>query len=431
MQIGCDSQYRPDEPTLDVVALVRSFKDSRRAQVAVRKLLISRRLYIPQNQPLRTLVESIRAGLPLTAEGLPGCGKTDCAESLAHAANIPLFKIACRPGIQQDALLYSWNDDARRVFIENFVRQGGAPEIALQRSYTKEFLNPGLVLKAFSAMAVHRLVMMLFDEIDKIEGQQVDTLLEALSSFKANVDRLTPQSTISIPNPDQRPLVFATSNDMYGGVSSAMKQRGLFVYFNQPDRQERARILAIKSKDASPSLLTDAFCVLEHIQTECRNLSEKPGLRNGIWFLNSLVEEGVEYITPDVFLSKLGYLAFTREDQFVLEKKAYSIFNEIKIQREKVQPVIAEALQFRDDILGFAETAKDEVDGMFLSFGYMPQSPPPDQPTSTSSYGFDEALPELTDLSSSFPLPSNRPPFEPLSFLEKDVDDLFERYPNP
>ena len=388
MNLGCDSNYQSGLPTLDLTAMVRSFgRHQSEAEAALKKLLITKRLYAPQLQPLRAMVEAIRAGLPIMLEGLPGCGKTALVQNTAYAANMPMFKLACHPGIDNAALAYSWNEHLQKAFIETSIQRGGEPDAILAEAYSKKFLNLGTILKAFEAMRTHRSVVVLVDETDKLSAKHADTLLEPFSEFRMNVDRLLPESTIGIPDPDRRPVVAFTSNDMYEGVSSALKKRCLYVYFKPPTRDERAVIYSLQSTGCSQSLLLQAFIVLEFIETECRTLIEKPGIRNGIWWLQSLVSKGVTEITPEEFERSISYLVTREDDQYQLLKKAHFIIQQIERRAGAYRPVVGKAIEQRDHLVEQAARYQGEIDQMFEAFGYLPGG----------GAGFDPSIPEHCD----------------------------------
>ena len=185
---------------------------------------------------------------PVLVEGPAGTGKTQLAKSIAEITGARLIRLQCYEGLDESKALYEWNYRKQLLRIQAGQQGEGAPVTAdswhaLEEDiFSEEFLLTRPLLEAIRAKDP---VVLLIDEVDRVELETEALLLEILSEFQVSIPELgTVKAT-------QFPLVFLTSNNTRE-LSEALKRRCLFLYVGYPDlAREQAIIAARVSPPAS------------------------------------------------------------------------------------------------------------------------------------------------------------------------------------
>src|SRR5690349_19058584 len=172
-------------------------------------------------------------GKPVLVEGPAGTGKTTLATSAAAAAGSRLIRLQCYEGLDEARALYEWNHSKQllRLLADRVSRPRGAPEAGV---FTEEFL---LTRPLLAAIAAAEPVVLLIDEVDRLDAETEALLLEVLSDYQVPIPEFgTVTST-------QTPLVFLTSNNSRE-LSEALKRRCLYLYIDYP-APERERDIVL------------------------------------------------------------------------------------------------------------------------------------------------------------------------------------------
>src|SRR6476620_3338705 len=110
--------------------------------------------YIFQLRPLKDLCQSLKAGMPLLAEGERGGGKTEMVDALAYACNRPYFELQGMDDLTLKDILFEWDEKGQNNFVVQAVASNElALDEARQQQWRKEFLNLGEILKAYDFLA--------------------------------------------------------------------------------------------------------------------------------------------------------------------------------------------------------------------------------------------------------------------------------------
>src|SRR6187431_700699 len=168
-----------------------------------------------------------RLGKPILVEGPAGTGKTQLAKSVAEMTGARLIRLQCYEGLDESKALYEWNYKKQLLRIQS-ERNASATEgwTELQDDiFSDEFLLTRPLLEAIRADDP---VVLLIDEVDRVEVETEALLLEVLSDYQVSIPEL---GTISAK---QIPLVFLTSNNTRE-LSEALKRRCLFLHIDYPD----------------------------------------------------------------------------------------------------------------------------------------------------------------------------------------------------
>src|ERR1700727_967607 len=162
---------------------------------------------------------------PVLIEGPAGTGKTELAKSVASSSGKPLIRLQCYEGLDESKAIYEW--DYRRQLLQLQLHQGDqaqAGDLTAAGIFGEEFLLTRPLLEAIRSEDP---VVLLVDEVDRLELETEALLLEVLSEYQVSVPELgTVRAT-------QLPMVFLTSNNTRE-LSEALKRRCLYLHIDYP-----------------------------------------------------------------------------------------------------------------------------------------------------------------------------------------------------
>ncbi len=152
-----------------------------------------------------------RLGKPVLIEGPAGTGKTQLAKSVAEMTGARLIRLQCYEGLDESKALYEWNYKKQLLRIQAD-RHSDSWVAVHDDIFTEEFLLTRPLLEAIRAAEP---VVLLIDEVDRVEVETEALLLEILSDYQVSIPEL---GTITA---NQIPLVFLTSNNTPRAVRGA------------------------------------------------------------------------------------------------------------------------------------------------------------------------------------------------------------------
>jgi len=252
-----------------------------------------------------------RLGKPVLVEGPAGTGKTELAKSVAAAAGRRLIRLQCYEGLDEAKALYEWNYSKQLLRIQA-ERTGADRETAdwtdLQADiFGEEFLLTRPLLAAIRAPDP---VVLLIDEVDRIDVETEALLLEVLSDYQISIPELgTVTST-------QTPLVFLTSNNSRE-LSEALKRRCLYLYLDYPAPEREQAIVLRRVPDLSVALADQITRVVGSLRR--LELKKRPSVSETIDWARTLSLLGVEEISTELIIDTLHVLLKHQPD---IEKAA-------------------------------------------------------------------------------------------------------------
>src|SRR5262247_2116988 len=185
-----------------------------------------------------------RLGKPVLIEGPAGTGKTQLAKSVADITGARLIRLQCYEGLDESKALYEWNYKKQLLRIQAERNDGATWGEIEEDIFSEDFLLTRPLLEAIRA---DEPVVLLIDEVDRVEVETEALLLEILSDYQVSIPEL---GTIEAR---QIPLVFLTSNNTRE-LSEALKRRCLYLHVDYPDLEREKEIVLAKVPDVTENL---------------------------------------------------------------------------------------------------------------------------------------------------------------------------------
>ena len=242
-----------------------------------------------------------RLGKPVLIEGPAGTGKTQLAKSVAEMTGARLIRLQCYEGLDEAKALYEWNYKKQllRIQAEGEDRHWSEIEDDL---FSEEFLLARPLLEAIRAVDP---VVLLIDEVDRVEVETEALLLEILSDYQVSVPEL---GTVEA---SQIPLVFLTSNGTRE-LSEALKRRCLYLYIDYPDLERERAIVTAKVPDIDENLADQVTRIVRSVRQ--LDLKKHPSVSETIDWARTLVLLGIERIDAEVAADTANVLLKYRTD---------------------------------------------------------------------------------------------------------------------
>ncbi|MFM8016947.1 MAG: AAA family ATPase [Actinomycetota bacterium] len=224
-----------------------------------------------------------RLGKPVLIEGPAGTGKTQLAKSVAELTNARLIRLQCYEGLDESKALYEWSYKKQLLRIQADKTSDSWSQVH-DDIFSREFLLTRPLLEAISAADP---VVLLIDEVDRVEVETEALLLEVLSEYQVSIPEL---GTITAK---QIPMVFLTSNNTRE-LSEALKRRCLYLHVDYPDMEREKEIVLAKVPDISANLADQIARIVRSIRQ--LDLKKAPSVSETLDWARTLILLGVDHI---------------------------------------------------------------------------------------------------------------------------------------
>ena len=236
---------------------------------------------------------------PILVEGPAGTGKTELAKSVAKAIDARLIRLQCYEGLDESKALYEWNYKKQllRIQAQRVVEGEGAQWNDIEDDiFSDEFLLTRPLLEAIRAQDP---VVLLIDEVDRVEVETEALLLEILSDYQVSIPEL---GTIVAT---QIPLVFLTSNNTRE-LSEALKRRCLFLHIDYPQMDREKEIVLTRVEGLQENLADQVVRVVRSIRQ--LDLKKSPSVSETLDWARTLVLLGKDTIDEQTYKETLHIL---------------------------------------------------------------------------------------------------------------------------
>jgi MoxR-like ATPase len=236
-----------------------------------------------------------RLGKPILVEGPAGTGKTQLAKSVAEMTGARLIRLQCYEGLDESRALYEWNYKKQLLRIQADKNSDSWSEVH-DDIFSEEFLLTRPLLEAISAPDP---VVLLIDEVDRVEVETEALLLEILSDYQVSIPEL---GTIEAT---QIPLVFLTSNNTRE-LSEALKRRCLYLHVDYPSLEREKEIVLTKVPEVTEHLADQVARIVRSIRQ--LDLKKAPSVSETLDWARTLLLLNIETIDVEVAKETLHVL---------------------------------------------------------------------------------------------------------------------------
>lgn len=235
-----------------------------------------------------------RLGKPLLVEGPAGVGKTELAKSLATVCELPLVRLQCYEGVDEAKVLYEWNYKKQLLRIQADNTRGW--DDVSEDIFSEPFLLERPVLQALRSETP---VVLLIDEVDKLDMEAEALLLEVLSDWQVTI----PEMGTVVAN--HLPLVILTSNNTRE-LSEALKRRCLYLYMDYPDIEREKSIVLQRVPDLDADLADQVVRIVHSIRQ--LELKKSPSIAETLDWARTLLHLNVGTLDPEMMRKTLSVL---------------------------------------------------------------------------------------------------------------------------
>jgi MoxR-like ATPase len=267
--------------------------------------------YLPSVEISSVLFLADRLKKPILVEGPAGTGKTELAKSAARALGARLIRLQCHEGIDESKALYEWNYKKQLLHIQSDRKSESWEEVESD-IFSESFLLERPLLAAIRAKDP---VVLLIDEVDRVEIETEALLLEVLSEYQISI----PELGTVVAN--QIPLVVLTSNNTRE-LSEALKRRCLFLFLDYPDKEREMEIVMSKVPGVS-KVLADSIVSFVGSLREL-DLKKRPSISETLDWTLTLLNLGLEEVDESVVKATINVLLKYRSDIAKVSKSILS-----------------------------------------------------------------------------------------------------------
>ncbi|HXQ75229.1 MAG TPA: MoxR family ATPase [Acidimicrobiales bacterium] len=265
-----------------------------------------------------------RLAKPVLVEGPAGTGKTELAKSVSRVTDSQLIRLQCYEGLDESKALYEWNYKKQllRIQAQRVVSDAGseAPPPAAgdgvtgetrtgvawrdleEDIFSEEFLLARPLLEAIRSTES---VVLLVDEVDRVELETEALLLEVLSEYQVSIPEL---GTVRA---ERIPLVFLTSNNTRE-LSEALKRRCLYLHLDYPTLERERDIVLTRVPGIGAELADQVARIVRSLRT--LELKKYPSVSETLDWARTLVVLGVESIDAEQAKATLHVLLKYKSD---------------------------------------------------------------------------------------------------------------------
>jgi MoxR-like ATPase len=258
--------------------------------------------YLPGESTALVSYLASKLGKPVLVEGPAGVGKTELAKALSRVTGARLIRLQCYEGLDESKALYEWNYKKQLLRIQADREHETSWADVESDIFSEPFLLTRPLLEAIRA---EEPIVLLVDEVDRVEIETEALLLEVLSDFQVSIPEL---GTIV---GKQRPLVIMTSNNTRE-LSEALKRRCLYLHLDYPDLEREKDIVRVRVPEVDEQLAEQVARIVRSIRQ--LELKKAPSISETIDWAKTLLYLGKNEIDPELIGDTLHVLLKYQSD---------------------------------------------------------------------------------------------------------------------
>ncbi|MEA2461694.1 MAG: hypothetical protein QOH90_1871 [Actinomycetota bacterium] len=240
--------------------------------------------YLADDQISTIVYLAAKLEKPLLVEGPAGVGKTELAKAVAASLGRTLVRLQCYEGVDETKALYEWNYKKQLLRIQ----AGGDEWNELSEDiFSEPFLLERPILKAIRSSEP---VVLLIDEIDKLDYEAEALLLEVLADYQVTIPEM---GTVTAK---QVPFVLLTSNNERD-LTEALKRRCLYLHIDYPAPAREKAIVLSRVPGIQEALVDQLVRVVQSLRE--LDLKKAPSIAETIDWAETLLHLSITELEAD------------------------------------------------------------------------------------------------------------------------------------